>query len=140
MRVQRVVLEHHRDVAVLGRLLVDDLAADLELAIGDVLESGDHPQRGRLPASGRADEDHQLAVGDVEIQVLDGLEAVRVALGHILELDLGHSVRLLFGLSLDCARGQPGDDPSLEDQDEQHHRDRHDYGGGSDVAVGHAEL
>ena len=80
VRVERVVLEHHRDVAVLRRLVVDDLAADLQLAVGDVLEPGDHPQRGRLPAAGRADEDHELAVGDVEVDVLDGLEAVGVAL------------------------------------------------------------
>ena len=69
-----------------GRLVVDDLAADLQLAVGDVLEPGDHPQRGRLPAARRADEDHELAVGDLEVQVLDGLEAVVVALGDVVEL------------------------------------------------------
>ena len=26
----------------------------------------------RLPAAGRADEDHELAVGDVEVDVVDG--------------------------------------------------------------------
>ena len=92
MRVQRVVLEHHRDVAILGRLVVDDLAADPQLAVGDVLEPGDHPQRRRLPAARRADEDHELAVGDVEVQLLDGLEAVGVALGDLVENDVGHCV------------------------------------------------
>ena len=72
-----------------GRALVDDLVADLELALGDVLEPGDHPQRGRLAAARRADEDHELAVGDLEVQVLDGLEAVGVALGDVLESDVG---------------------------------------------------
>ena len=37
MRIQRVVLEHHRDVAVLGRNLVDDTIADRELAPRDLL-------------------------------------------------------------------------------------------------------
>src|SRR5579871_5316004 len=32
MRVQRVVLEHHRDVAILGRHIVDQLVADIDLA------------------------------------------------------------------------------------------------------------
>ena len=32
VRVQGVALEHHRDVAVLGRLVVDDLPADAQLA------------------------------------------------------------------------------------------------------------
>ena len=79
-----------------GRLVVDDLAADLQLAVGDVLQPGDHPQRGRLPAAGRADEDHELAVGDVEVHILDGLVAVAVALGDVLECDLGHCRLLLI--------------------------------------------
>ena len=66
VRIERVVLEHHRDVAVLGRLVVDDLVADAQLALADVLEPGDHPQRGRLPAPRRADEDDELAVLDLE--------------------------------------------------------------------------
>ena len=48
VRVQRVVLEHHRDVAVLGRHPDHVLAADLDAALVDVLESGEHPQRGAL--------------------------------------------------------------------------------------------
>ena len=80
VRVQRVVLEDHRDVAVARREVVDALAADQQVALGDLLEAGDHPQRGRLAAAGRADEDHELAVADAQVDVLDRLEAVRVAL------------------------------------------------------------
>jgi hypothetical protein len=90
VRVQRVVLEDHRDVAILRRAVVDDLAADLELAVGDVLEPGDHPEGGGLPAAGRADEDHELPVLDLEIDALDGLEAVGIALRDLLEDDVGH--------------------------------------------------
>ena len=79
VRVQRVVLEHHRQVAVAGRLVVDPLAADEHVAGGDVLEADDHPQQRRLPAARRADQDHELAVGDVEADVVDGREAVAVA-------------------------------------------------------------
>ena len=43
-----------------------------------------------FPQPGRADEDHELAVGDVEVHVLDGLVAVAVALGDVLESDLCH--------------------------------------------------
>ena len=38
VRIERVVLEHHRDVAVGGLDLVDDAAADVDLAAGDGLE------------------------------------------------------------------------------------------------------
>ena len=43
VRVQRVALEHHRDVAVLGRNVVDQLVADVDLAGGRLLKAGDHP-------------------------------------------------------------------------------------------------
>ena len=65
VRVERVALEDHRDVAALRREVVDDTVADPDDAVADVLEAGDHPQRGRLAAPGRADEHHELAVGDL---------------------------------------------------------------------------
>jgi hypothetical protein len=37
------------------------------------------------------DEHEQLAVLDLEVHVLDGFEAVRVALDDVVELDLGHA-------------------------------------------------
>ena len=77
MRVERVALEDHRDVAVTRRHVVDDPLADPERALGDLLEPGDHPQRRRLAAAGRADEDHELAVADLEIDVVDGPRPVR---------------------------------------------------------------
>jgi hypothetical protein len=45
VRVERVVLEHHRDVALLGRHVVDHAVADADLARGDLLEAGDHAQQ-----------------------------------------------------------------------------------------------
>ena len=63
VRIERVVLEHHRDVAVLGRYVVHDAVADRDRAVADPLEAGHHPQRGRFPAAGRPDQDQELAVG-----------------------------------------------------------------------------
>ena len=80
VRVERVVLEDHRDVALLRRQVVDDAAADRDRAVGDLLEPRDHAQRGRLAAARRADEDEELAVADVEREVVDGLDAVVVDL------------------------------------------------------------
>jgi len=62
----------------------------------DVLQAGDHPQRGGLPAARRADEDHELAVGDVEVHGLHGLEAVAVDLRDLVELDACHVPVLLL--------------------------------------------
>jgi hypothetical protein len=76
VRVQGVGLEHHGDVAVLGGELVDHPAADADLALGDVLQPGDHVQAGRLSAARRADQDHELAVVDVQVGVVDSHGAV----------------------------------------------------------------
>ena len=74
MRIERVVLEHHGDVA-LGRLdLVDDAPADIDLAAGDGLEPRHHPQQRRLAAAGGADQHAELAVADLEVDALDGLK------------------------------------------------------------------
>ena len=72
MRVERVVLEHHGDVAV-GRIdIVDDAVADADHALGDGLEPGDHAQQGRFSAAGRSDQDDEFAIGDVEGDVVHG--------------------------------------------------------------------
>ena len=90
VRVERVVLEHHRDVTVLLGNVVHAPAADVEVARADVLEPRDHAERGRLATARRSDEDEQLRFGDLEREVLDGLEAVREPLREMFEDDLGH--------------------------------------------------
>ena len=42
VRVERVVLENHRDATVLRLHVVDDAVADLDGAAGDLLEAGEH--------------------------------------------------------------------------------------------------
>jgi hypothetical protein len=90
VRVERVALEHHRDVPVLGLDAGDHLAADAHRAVGGLVEPGDHAQRGGLPAAGRAEEHEELAIGHVEREVVDG-DDVAEALGHGRERDRGHS-------------------------------------------------
>ena len=62
LRVQRVVLEDHRDVALARGDAVDHALADADLALGDRLEPGEHPQRGRLAGARRPDQHEELAV------------------------------------------------------------------------------
>ena len=75
MRIERVGLEHHGDVAVLRRDVVDQPLADADLAAGDLLQPGDHAQQGRLAAAGRADQHDELAVGDLEIDAVQDAAA-----------------------------------------------------------------
>ena len=55
MGVEGVILEHHRDVPILGRHVVDQLVADINLARGGFLEPGDHAQGRALAAARGAD-------------------------------------------------------------------------------------
>src|SRR2546421_537097 len=52
--IERVALEDHGDVAVARWDVVDDAIADPHRPFADVLEAGQHPQRGRLAAAGWA--------------------------------------------------------------------------------------
>ncbi len=97
VRVERVALEDHRDVAVLGRDVVDDPIADPQEAVGDVLEAGDHAQAGGLAAARGPDQDHELAVGDLDVEVVDG-DDLPVPLRDVLEGDGRHAA---------CLRGRP---------------------------------
>ena len=69
VRVEGVVLEDHRHVALARVERVDEPLADADLALADLLEAGGHPQRRRLAASGGPDDHHQLAVGDLEVEL-----------------------------------------------------------------------
>jgi len=66
VRVQGVVLENHRDVALARRSVVDHATVDRDRARTRRLQPGDHPQQRRLAAAGRPDQHQQLAVGNIE--------------------------------------------------------------------------
>ena len=70
--VQGVALEHHSDVPILGLYVVDQLAVDVQLALGDVLQAGNHPQGGGLAAAGGAHQNNKLLVGDLQVEVVHG--------------------------------------------------------------------
>ena len=90
MRIERVILEHHGDVAI-GRLdLVDDASADIDVARGDGFEARDHAQQRGLAAAGGADQHAELAVGDFEVDAFDGLEATGVGLADVAENYVSH--------------------------------------------------
>ena len=72
LRVERIVLEHHRHVAPARRQPLHLAAADGDAPRAHGLEAGQQPQRRRLPAAGRPDQHHELPAGDVERQPVDG--------------------------------------------------------------------
>ena len=90
VRVQRVILEHHRQVAVAGRLVIDAFPVDQQVAGGDVLQAHDHAQQRGLAAARGAHQDDELAVGNVQADVIDGREPVAVLLDEVVEGDRCH--------------------------------------------------
>ena len=89
--VQGVALEHHGDVAVLGLHVVDQLAADVQLTLADLLQAGHHAQGGGLAAAGGADQHDELLVGDVQVEVVDRRDAAVVDLLDALQTQSCHS-------------------------------------------------
>jgi hypothetical protein len=91
MRVKRVILENHREVAVLWRHGVDDAAADRDFALGHCLESSDHPQQGRLAAAGWPEQNDEGAVLDDRIDSMQDLDGAK-AFNDRTDLDRGHQI------------------------------------------------
>ncbi len=84
VRIQGVALENHGQ-APLGRGdIVGQLAANMQLAIRDVFQPGDHAQQGRFAAAGRSHEDDEFAVADIEVDAVDDGVLVVVQLDDVL--------------------------------------------------------
>ena len=73
LRVQGVALEHHRQVALGRRGAGGIQAVQVHRADVGLLEPGDHAQRRRLAGAGRAEQDEERAVGNVELQPVERL-------------------------------------------------------------------
>ena len=108
VRVEGVALEHHGDVPILGRDVVDHAAADLDGARGDLLETGDHPEQGALAAARRPDQHHELALLDLQVDPGDHRRVVAVALRDIVQDDAGHRRPPVKRKRVRCAEVLPG--------------------------------
>ena len=71
-----------------GRVLRPDVVAvEQDAALGRVDEAVDHPQRRGLAAPAGPDENHRLAVGHVQVEIVDRHRPVGVPLRHTFECD-----------------------------------------------------
>ncbi len=90
MLVQRIVLEHHGDVAILGRQRVHDSVADADFTGADILKPRNHPQSGRLSAAGRSDQGDEFLVGNGKIHVFHRVMDLSVIFIDFAEYDFRH--------------------------------------------------
>ena len=93
VREQRVVLEHHADVAALRRLAGDFLAIEQDPSRIRIFEAGHAAQRGGLAAAARAEQRDELAFGGGEVEVMDRRNAVE-GLPEAVEYQPRHSAAL----------------------------------------------
>ena len=91
MRVERVALKHHCYVAVAGRNVIDDLAADADLARRNFFESRNGAQKGGFPAAAFAEDGDKLTLLNVGVQTVQDFDRA-IGFAHILQaLYLGSS-------------------------------------------------
>ena len=76
VRVQRVGLEHHRNVAVAGGNAGHLAVADVDRAARNLLQPRDGPQKRGLAAARRADENREFAIRNVQ---RDGMQRLCAA-------------------------------------------------------------
>jgi hypothetical protein len=62
MRVERIILEHHTDIAPARINIIDFAATDLDLPGIDLLEPGNGAQKRRLARAGRSEQHQELAI------------------------------------------------------------------------------
>src|ERR1022692_1413897 len=102
-REQRVALEDRIDVALMRRDAGDIHVIEQDPAVSRLLEPGDQPQRGRLPAAGRAEQREELAAGNREVNLVNGGLCEALCQRDELDLATSHVGYLPFGRGLRSA-------------------------------------
>jgi len=87
--IERVALEHHRDIAVLRRHVIHDAVADEDAAIGNLFEACKEAQAGGLAAARRADKHQEFLIRNGEVEVIHG-DHITVALVDVFVGYTGH--------------------------------------------------
>jgi len=73
--------------------------ADVDVAVGELLQAGDQAQAGRFAAAGRPDQDEELLVLDGDIDVVDGDDFTK-PLGDVIEGETCHNETSLLHSTL----------------------------------------
>jgi len=90
--VERVVLEDHGDIAVLGGQRGDIAITDEDVPLVDILETSEHAKARRLTAAGRADQNEEFAIRDAQFELVDGGDCgPGINASRLIERDCCHS-------------------------------------------------
>ena len=110
-----------------GGRLRDVALADADRALVDALQAGEHAQRRRLAAAGRADQHQELAVGDLQVELVDGRAlGARVVAARSVEGHSGHGLPFISAGQRPHPVVGPVHKPAREHNLEQLTREHHD--------------
>ena len=123
MRIEGVVLEHHRNTTGFRRQVVDDLVADPHLAAADGLQTRQHAQGGRFGAAGRADDHHKFAIGNLQVDTMHRFKPVGVDFFQFVENHFSHDISLL---TFDSAAGHALHEVALSQEEDNDGRQNGD--------------
>src|ERR1700677_2822633 len=90
VRVKRVVLKDHRDIATPRSQIVDHPRSDLDLSVRDRLEAGDHPQKRGFAAARGPYKGDEFPIGDRKRDAVNDFDAA-IGLACIDNVDRRHS-------------------------------------------------
>ena len=80
VRIQRIVLENHRNIPVFRLYMIGEGISDIDLACSNILQPSDHAKRRRFAATGGTDKHDELLVFDFHVEVVDRFDAVGIYL------------------------------------------------------------
>ena len=86
MRIERIILKDHRDVALFGREIVYALAVNDKIAARYRFEARNHAQKRRFAAAGRTDQNDKFAIVYIERRVFDRAYSAIEYLAYISQL------------------------------------------------------
>ena len=91
MRIKRIILEHHGDIAVFGRDIIDKRS--LIQISPEVTSSNPAIMRKvvDLPQPEGPDKYEKLLVADFQINILDGIGTALIPFAKIFDPDIGHN-------------------------------------------------
>src|SRR5688572_28501704 len=71
MRIKRIALKHHRDIAIFRSHIIYDAITNIDATVTDFFQTGEHTKAGGFTAARWSDKYEKLFIGDLNIQIVN---------------------------------------------------------------------
>ena len=96
MRIERIVLKHHGNIARHRLDLVDAAVINEEIALRDGFQAGNHPQQRGFATARGANQHNELAVANIQIDAVHGSEPIGIDLSCVVQRNRRHDITSPF--------------------------------------------